>query len=60
LDAALDSLQDLNENNDGAAINKLHSFINAVNAQRGNKISEADADRLIAAAQGVIDQLTNG
>jgi hypothetical protein len=60
LDSALDALQDLNENNDGAAVNKLEAFINAVSAQRGNKIPEADADELIAAAQAIIDQLTNG
>ena len=57
LDAVLKALDDLNTNNDGAAINALEAFINAVEAQRGNKISDADADTLIAAAQQIIDLL---
>ena len=40
-----------------AAINSLEAFINAVEAQRGNKIPEADADTLIAAVQQIIDLL---
>ncbi len=60
LDAALQALDDVNEHNDVAALNSLQAFINAVEAQRGNKISEADADVLIAAAQQIIDFLTNG
>ena len=35
----------------------LQAFINAVQAQRGKKISEEDADDLIAAAQALIDSL---
>ncbi len=58
LDAALDSLQDANSNNDGAAINKLNAFINAVEAQRGHMIAEAEADALITFAQVIIDLLT--
>ena len=58
LDAALKAIEDLNQNNDVAAINALEAFINAVEAQRGNKIPEADADDLIAAAQQIIDLLT--
>ncbi|MHC4906535.1 MAG: GLUG motif-containing protein [Planctomycetota bacterium] len=57
LDAALKILEDSNENNDGAAVGSLGAFINAVNAQRGKKISEADADSLIAAAQQIINML---
>jgi hypothetical protein len=60
LDAALQAIDDLNENNDIAAINTLQAFINAVKAQRGNKISSADADILIAAAQEIIDLLLAG
>jgi hypothetical protein len=52
------ALEDINENNDVAAINALHALINAVEAQRGNRISEADADALIAAAQKIIAQLS--
>ena len=57
VDAALKILEDGNANNDGAAAGSLGGFINAVNAQRGKKISEADADALIAAAQRIIDML---
>ena len=58
--AALQALDDLNENNDVAAINALQAFINAVEAQRGKKISQEDADALIAAAQEIIDLLIAG
>ncbi len=60
LNAAKRALDDLNENNDGAAVNALGAFINAVEAQRGNKISDIDADALISSAQQIIDLLTNG
>lgn len=57
LDAALNALSDLNENNDQAAINSLNSFINSVEAQRGNQITDEQADILIAAVQAIIDSL---
>ena len=57
LDAALQALDDINENNDVAAINSLQAFINAVEAQRGNKIPEADADALIAETLRIIELL---
>jgi hypothetical protein len=60
LDAALHALDDINENNDVAAINTLEAFINAVEAQRGIKIPEADADALIADALQIIDLLSVG
>ena len=50
LDTALKVLEDVNENNDVAAINALQAFINAVTAQRGKKISEVVADALIGEA----------
>ncbi len=59
LDTALEKLEDDNEKNDASAINLLEAFINAVNAQRGKKIPEADADALIAAAQQIIDLLND-
>jgi hypothetical protein len=58
LDSALRALDDLNENNDAAAINSLQAFINAVEAQRGNKITDEQADTLISAAQAIIDSLS--
>ena len=54
LNAALNALDDMNENNDGAAVNSLIAFINAVEAQRGNEIEEADACGLIQAADEII------
>lgn len=60
LDAALDALRDANLNNDGAACNSLAAFINAVEAQRGNKITSAQADQLIASAQQIQATLNCG
>ena len=57
LESALRALDDLNENNDVAAVNSLQAFINFVEAQRGDKISEEDADTLVAAALVIIDSL---
>jgi hypothetical protein len=54
LSAAQKALEDLNENNNVAAVNALEAFINAVEAQKGNKISIEDADTLIAMAQDII------
>ncbi len=39
LDSALNALDDTNTANDVAACNSLNAFINAVEAQRGNKIT---------------------
>ncbi|MCH8978003.1 MAG: FG-GAP repeat protein [Armatimonadetes bacterium] len=58
LDAVLIALDDANANNDQAAINALQAFINSVEAQSGTKITAEDADALIAAAQAIIDLLT--
>jgi hypothetical protein len=48
----LNALGDANVNNDAAACNSL-DFINAVEAQRGNKITNSQADQLIASAQEI-------
>ena len=53
LDAALNALGDANVNNDGAACNSLAAFSSAVEAQRGNKITSAQADQLIASVQEI-------
>ena len=47
----------LDKGNDGAAINQLRAFINKVEAQRGKKISDEDADMLIEYANSIIDQI---
>jgi len=57
LENAIDSIQKAQEK---AAANKLEAFINEVEAQRGKKIPEADADALIALAQAIIDILEAG
>ncbi len=57
LDSVLKALDDMNVNNDVAAINSLEAFINAVQAQSGKSISVDDANELIADAQAIIDVL---
>jgi len=57
LGAALNALGDITENNDQAAINSLQAFINAVDAQRGDKITSVQADILITMAQAIITSL---
>jgi hypothetical protein len=52
--AALQTLEDVNENNDKVAINTLEAFINAVEAQSDSKIPKANADALITKAQQII------
>ncbi len=59
LSAAVNSLNDINTHNDAAAVNSLQAFINAVNAQRGNKITVAQADALISQANALIAYLNN-
>ena len=55
--SALEALEDLNNNNDCSAANKLQAFINAVEAQAGKEISADDAVVLIQLAQSIIDLL---
>jgi hypothetical protein len=57
LGAAIQALSDVQEQNDPAALNSLYAFIKAVEAQRGKKISSADADTLISAAHNIISAL---
>jgi hypothetical protein len=49
------ALSAFNEENVEGGIEELNAFINAVQAQRGKKISEGDADFLIASATSIID-----
>jgi hypothetical protein len=57
LESAFSALEDANTKNDGAAFNKLYAFIHSVEAQRGGKLTDAEADLLIASAMRVIDNL---
>ena len=58
LDTALQAIDDINENNNVAAINSMEAFINAVEAQSGKNITEAQAYDLIDDANAVIAALT--
>ena len=60
LEAALRVLDDVNENNDVAAIKSLEAFINLVEAQRGKQISDTDADALIADVLEIVELLSTG
>jgi len=57
LNATTGALQDIDENNNVAAINALQSFINAVKAQSGKKISKSNAQALIDATPAIINSL---
>ncbi len=59
LSAVLRAIDDLNDNNDAAAIRALKAFVKSVQAQSGKKIAAEDADALIAAAQAIIDLLSS-
>src|SRR5262245_47016761 len=59
LNGAIQSLSANNAASRQDAINKLNAFINSVSAQRGKKISAADADSLIGGASAIIDMLTS-
>ena len=58
LEAALQALEDVNANNDAAAVNKLQAFISEVEAQRAKKITDTQATALVADAQAIIAVLT--
>jgi len=57
LDVARKSLSDLKQHNDAAGRNALAAFINEVEAQRGQWLSETDADLFHTAAQAILDLL---
>lgn len=57
LETALRALDDSNDQNDGAALNSMYAFCNSVSAQRGGKLTEAQADSLLDAANEVINSL---
>jgi hypothetical protein len=57
LEGALTSLE---KGNAKAAINKLNAFINEVEAQRGKKITELEADQLINGANWIIHSIEAG
>jgi hypothetical protein len=52
------ALDEVTDHDKSSAVNKLQAFINEVNAQRSKAITPAQADQLIATANGIISQLT--
>jgi uncharacterized repeat protein (TIGR01451 family) len=54
------ALDDLGRGRDQGAVGKLNAFVNSVKAQRGKKISAAEADALIQTAQGIINAIKAG
>jgi len=57
LDAAMAALDDRQVQNDQAAINAMYAFVNAVNAQRGVRLTNAQADSLVSSAKRIIKVL---
>lgn len=61
LDAKLDcvsqALADFNQNNNNAAASAMNAFISEVEAQRGRRITNTEADALIDRAQQILAQL---
>lgn len=55
LSAALDALEALNAGQRNDAVNKLNALMNEVEAQRGKKLTNEQADYLIAEVQAIID-----
>ncbi|MFH1725858.1 MAG: thrombospondin type 3 repeat-containing protein, partial [Elusimicrobiota bacterium] len=53
------ALASLASGNETPAVNKLWAFINQVNAQRGKKLTEDQADQLTGAAQAIIASITS-
>ena len=51
------AIQSLENGQQNAAINKLNAFINEVKAQSGKKLTNAQADALIAEAQRIINTI---
>jgi hypothetical protein len=47
----------LESGNVGAAVNRIQAFINQVNALRGKKLTDEEADALIAQAEAILAQL---
>jgi sugar lactone lactonase YvrE len=59
LNNAIDALSDANANNDGAALNAMQAFINAVVAQSGQAISAEEGNQLIATAEVIMNLLSH-
>lgn len=60
LGKAMQSMRYLDENYNGATINSLREFAEAVTAQSGKQIRPADANTMVSATQEIIDVLMSG
>ena len=58
LSAATAALDDSQDQNDQAAINAMYAFIHAVNAQRSSRLTDAQANALVTAAQAIIQAVS--
>jgi hypothetical protein len=57
LDSVMNAIDDSNEKNNVAAQNAMYAFMNAVEAQRGKKLTDTQATQLIAVAQAIVASL---
>ena len=57
LHAVMSAIDDANEKNNVAAQNAMYAFMNAVEAQRGKKLTETQADQLLSVARAIIAAL---
>jgi len=60
LEAALNALDEINNDNSNAAINTLQAFINNVEAQSDNQLTSEQADQLILYTQRIISSISSG
>jgi Secretion system C-terminal sorting domain/FIMAH domain len=52
-------IKSLEKGNEASAVNQLESLINKIEAQRGKKLTEEEADNLITEVQKIIDAIEN-
>jgi hypothetical protein len=57
LDAVMNAIDDTNEQNNVAAQNAMYAFMNAVEAQRGKKLTDTQATQLVNVAEAIIAAL---
>jgi hypothetical protein len=57
LDAVMNAIDDTNEQNNVAAQNAMYAFMNAVEAQRGKKLTDTQATQFVNVAEAIIAAL---
>ncbi len=57
LDSVMNAIDDSNEKNNAAAQNAMYAFMDAVEAQRGKKLTDTQATQLIGVAQAIVGAL---